>query len=94
VKTVLINDNRQVGENARVPTWPKSAVRIGFGLIWLVDASFKFSPDFRTGILGMVKGAATGQPSWPDRQSKHSLISPLCERWRTAPAASTQPFTR
>jgi nitrite reductase (NO-forming) len=64
VKTVRINHNRQVGENARVPTWPKSAVRIGFGLIWLVDAAFKFSPDFRTGILGMVKAASTGQPSW------------------------------
>ncbi len=64
MNTALTNHNRQVGSRARVPTWPKSAVRIGFGLIWLVDAAFKFSPDFRTGILGMVKMAAVGQPSW------------------------------
>jgi hypothetical protein len=64
VKTVLMNHKRQVGTDAPTPAWPKSAVRIGFGLIWLVDAVFKWLPDFHKGIVGMVPGAATGQPSW------------------------------
>jgi hypothetical protein len=51
-------------EERPVPGWPKSAVRIGFGLIWLVDAVFKWLPDFHKGILGMAQGAATGQPAW------------------------------
>jgi nitrite reductase (NO-forming) len=64
VSTVFVNRNRLVGENAPVPSWPKSAVRIGFGLIWLVDAVFKWLPDFHKGILGMAQGAASGQPAW------------------------------
>lgn len=64
MKKLLINRGRKIGRAAPVPDWPKSAVRIGFGLIWLVDAAFKWSPDFRTGLLGMVKGAGDGQPSW------------------------------
>ena len=64
MKKLLTNRGRKIGRAAPVPDWPKSAVRIGFGLIWLVDAAFKWSPDFRTGLLGMVKGAGDGQPSW------------------------------
>jgi nitrite reductase (NO-forming) len=64
VSTAFINRNRLVGQRAPVPGWPKSAVRIGFGLIWLLDAVFKWLPDFHKGILGMAQGAATGQPAW------------------------------
>lgn len=41
-----------------------SAVRIGFGLIWLVDAYFKWQPSFLTGLLGVVRDGAAGQPAW------------------------------
>lgn len=44
--------------------WPKSAVRIGFGLIWLIDAAFKWTPGFRSGFLGDLRDAAAGQPGW------------------------------
>lgn len=64
MSTVFVNRNRLVGKNAPVPGWPKSAVRIGFGLIWLVDAVFKWLPDFHKGIVGMAQGAAAGQPAW------------------------------
>jgi thiosulfate dehydrogenase [quinone] large subunit len=40
------------------------AVRIGFGLIWGIDATLKWLPGFRHGFLGMVQGAAQGQPAW------------------------------
>jgi len=52
------------GPDAPVPTWPKSAVRIGFGVIWAIDAVFKWRPGFRSSFLSMVKGAGAGQPSW------------------------------
>jgi hypothetical protein len=51
-------------QDDRVPVWPKAAVRIGFGLIWLIDAVLKWLPDFHKGLLGMVKMAGQGQPSW------------------------------
>jgi nitrite reductase (NO-forming) len=39
-------------------------VRVGFGLIWLVDAYFKWQPSFVQGLLGMLHDGATGQPGW------------------------------
>jgi nitrite reductase (NO-forming) len=40
------------------------AVRIGFGLIWAIDATLKWLPGFRHGFLGMVQDSAQGQPAW------------------------------
>jgi uncharacterized membrane protein YphA (DoxX/SURF4 family) len=47
-----------------VPSWPKDALRISFGIIWLIDAVLKWLPGFRTGYLSMISGAAQGQPGW------------------------------
>jgi uncharacterized membrane protein YphA (DoxX/SURF4 family) len=47
-----------------VPSWPKYAVRITFGLIWLIDAVLKWLPGFKSGYMGMISGAGTGQPHW------------------------------
>jgi len=41
-----------------------SAVRITFGLVWLVDASLKWLPGFRSSFADMIRGAADGQPTW------------------------------
>jgi uncharacterized membrane protein YphA (DoxX/SURF4 family) len=38
--------------------------RVGFGLIWAIDATLKWLPGFRGGFLGMIQEAAVGQPSW------------------------------
>lgn len=46
------------------PDWPKSAVRIGFGVIWLVDAILKWSPGFRSGYVDALREGAGGQPGW------------------------------
>lgn len=32
--------------------WPKDALRIGFGVIWLIDAVLKWLPGFRAGQQG------------------------------------------
>jgi uncharacterized membrane protein YphA (DoxX/SURF4 family) len=39
-------------------------LRIVFGVIWGIDAAFKWQPAFRAGFLDQIKGAAAGQPSW------------------------------
>lgn len=44
--------------------WPKDALRITFGVIWLIDAVMKWLPGFRSGYASMIKGAAQGQPGW------------------------------
>ncbi|HZC30347.1 MAG TPA: DoxX family protein [Gaiellaceae bacterium] len=33
-------------------------------MIWLIDAGFKWTPGFRDGYLGDLRGAAVGQPGW------------------------------
>ncbi len=40
------------------------AVRIGFGAVWLVDATLKWFPGFRSSYVDMIRGAAEGQPGW------------------------------
>jgi uncharacterized membrane protein YphA (DoxX/SURF4 family) len=44
--------------------WPKTTVRVGFGVIWLIDAILKWLPGFRAGYADAIKGAADGQPGW------------------------------
>lgn len=38
--------------------------RIIFGVIWGIDAAFKWLPSFRSGFLDQITSAAQGQPSW------------------------------
>ncbi len=40
------------------------AVRIAFGVVWLVDATLKWLPGFRTSYLDLVEEGADGQPDW------------------------------
>jgi uncharacterized membrane protein YphA (DoxX/SURF4 family) len=44
--------------------WPKTALRVGFGVIWLIDAVLKWLPGFRSGYMGTIMGQADGQPGW------------------------------
>ena len=47
-----------------IPAWPKDALRTGFGIIWLIGATLKWLPGFRSGYMGMIMGQADGQPGW------------------------------
>ncbi|HUC95788.1 MAG TPA: hypothetical protein VMR76_02400 [Candidatus Saccharimonadia bacterium] len=38
--------------------------RMVFGLIWAIDAVFKWQPSFANGFKDMINSAAQGQPSW------------------------------
>lgn len=44
--------------------WPKDALRISFGVIWLIDAVLKWLPGFRAGYMDTIMGQAQGQPGW------------------------------
>ncbi len=39
-------------------------LRIAFGLVWIIDASFKATGTFVDGFQAQVDGAAHGQPGW------------------------------
>ena len=47
-----------------LPLWPKDALRITFGVIWLIDAVLKWLPGFRSGYMDTIMGQAAGQPGW------------------------------
>jgi nitrite reductase (NO-forming) len=44
--------------------WPKDALRIAFGVIWLIDAILKWLPGFRASYMDTIMGQAQGQPGW------------------------------
>jgi hypothetical protein len=46
------------------PPWPKDALRVSFGIIWLIDATLKWLPGFRSNYMGAIMGEAQGQPGW------------------------------
>ncbi len=52
------------GNSRGLPLWPKDALRITFGFIWLIDAVLKWLPGFRSGYMDTIMGQATGQPGW------------------------------
>jgi nitrite reductase (NO-forming) len=54
----------QVASGRCAPAWPKDALRITFGVIWLIDATLKWLPGFRTDYMGTIMGEAQGQPGW------------------------------
>jgi uncharacterized membrane protein YphA (DoxX/SURF4 family) len=41
-----------------------AVLRITFGIMWAINAAFKWQSAFRDGFLDQIKGAADGQPSW------------------------------
>jgi uncharacterized membrane protein YphA (DoxX/SURF4 family) len=41
-----------------------AVLRIAFGLMWAINAAFKWQSAFRNGFLDQIKGAADGQPNW------------------------------
>jgi uncharacterized membrane protein YphA (DoxX/SURF4 family) len=47
-----------------IPLWPKDALRISLGIIWLIDAVLKWLPAFRSGYMATIMGQAQGQPGW------------------------------
>ena len=44
--------------------WPKTALWVGFGVIWLIDAILKWLPGFRADYMDTIMGQADGQPGW------------------------------
>jgi nitrite reductase (NO-forming) len=53
----------QTAERKCTP-WPKDALRIGFGIIWLIDATLKWLPGFKDSYMDTIMGIRDGQPGW------------------------------
>ncbi|QXL83695.1 multicopper oxidase domain-containing protein [Comamonas sp. NLF-1-9] len=48
-------------------TWPAlstAALRVAFGIIWIVNAAFTWMPSFADNYAGYLRNAADGQPAW------------------------------
>ena len=43
-----------------IPAWPKYALRITFGVIWMIDAVLKWLPGFRSSYMSSIMGAGMG----------------------------------
>jgi nitrite reductase (NO-forming) len=67
----------------RTAPWPFDALRIMFGVVWAIDATFKWMPGFRSNYLDTLKSAADGQPSWlrPWFDFWYHLQSPHSTAW-------------
>jgi nitrite reductase (NO-forming) len=52
------------GDRSLQGTWGGTAVRVAFGMVWLVDAALKWLPGYRTNFLGQLLVGAQGQPPW------------------------------
>jgi nitrite reductase (NO-forming) len=44
--------------------WPKDALRVAFGVIWLIDAVLKWLPGFRSSYMSTIMGIRDGQAGW------------------------------
>ncbi|HCX83613.1 MAG TPA: hypothetical protein DHV14_00410, partial [Micrococcales bacterium] len=57
-------DTISVTTPAAASHWPKTALRVTFGLIWLIDAILKWLPGFRAAYMDTIMEQAEGQPGW------------------------------
>jgi nitrite reductase (NO-forming) len=55
---------QKVASGRYLPAWPKDALRIGFGVIWLIDAILKWLPGFKDSYMSTIMGIKAGQPGW------------------------------
>jgi uncharacterized membrane protein YphA (DoxX/SURF4 family) len=60
----LVLYGRRALVHARTNCRVADLFRIGFGLIWALDAGFKWQTGFRQGFMGMVMQEGQGQPGW------------------------------
>jgi nitrite reductase (NO-forming) len=67
----------------------KDLFRIAFGLIWLIDAGFKWQSGFAQGFKDMVNSAGQGQPGWLHwfYTFTHNVFTPHPYAWAYAIAA-------
>lgn len=62
------NDSTPTPSTTTAPdTWPAlstAALRVAFGIIWIVNAAFTWMPSFSANYAGYLRNAADGQPAW------------------------------
>jgi hypothetical protein len=63
-KTEVVMAQDKVASGRCAPARPKDALRIGFGVIWLIDAVLKWLPGFKDSYMSTIMGIKAGQPGW------------------------------
>jgi thiosulfate dehydrogenase (quinone) large subunit len=59
-----LTDDRERGPSDAANVHRYWIARLGFGLIWAIDATLKWLPGFRDNYLMMIRASAQGQPPW------------------------------
>ena len=81
-----MNDTKKIGEKRmNTRSWAIAFTRISFGLVWAIDAYFKWQPAFADQFVSYLQETYDGQPAfiqaWLDFWIKLVSINPhLCSR--------------
>lgn len=62
---------------------PITIIRVIFGIIWFIDAFFKWQPEFQKGYLDILVNAAKNQPA---------IFKPWFDFWTNLVSSQTQFF--
>jgi thiosulfate dehydrogenase (quinone) large subunit len=62
VRITRVNDARGLNQVAKLNRSPATVLRVLFGMVWLVDAFFKWQPGFRDSFAGVIQGMVSSQP--------------------------------
>jgi nitrite reductase (NO-forming) len=77
-----------MNNHPKIVSLPTSIIRIAFGVIWLVDAFFKWQPQFLNHYLDFLTSAAANQPAflggWFSMWTHIISVNPLAFAYATA----------
>jgi len=62
VKRTLTQHFTRTRQMKRLTRTPATLLRVLFGMVWLIDAFFKWQPGFRDSFAAMLQGMVTSQP--------------------------------
>ena len=61
---MAVRDKGVVVSRAGEGHWPTAALRVVFGIVWLIDAILKWLPGFRADYMSTIMAQSDGQPRW------------------------------
>ncbi len=60
----MANDIENTPKRTAWPALAGAALRVAFGIIWVINAAFTWTPKFAANYVGYLHNAADGQPAW------------------------------
>ncbi|MFC5428933.1 multicopper oxidase domain-containing protein [Paraburkholderia denitrificans] len=60
----MTDSNRRESRHGAWPVLTGAALRVAFGIVWIVGAALTWAPGFASHYVGYLHNAANGQPRW------------------------------